>query len=165
MTDFAKRDFGSHVDLPADARTALVETLNVALATTIDLQLQVKQAHWNIKGPQFFARHELFDKIAARLRAASDEFAERASTLGGYAAGTIRVSAERTQLPEYELDVVDGKQHIRVLVERFGKYSSLLRDSIRVSQKLEDPVTEDLFTGILRNAELDLWFLDSHLRV
>ena len=105
--------FTSHVALPDETKVALVETLNVALATTIDLQSQLKQAHWNIKGPQFFARHELFDNVAVKLRDFADSIAERATTLGGYAQGTIRLSVEASKLPEYELRAVDGKQHIQ----------------------------------------------------
>ena len=159
------KTFQSHVKLSDDAKTALVETLNDTLATTSDLRSQVKQAHWNIKGPQFFARHELFDALAARLTGHADSLAERAATLGGYAQGTIRLSAERSKLPEYDLSAVDGRQHIQVLVERFADHAAFLRDAIGTAEVEADPVTEDLLTEVLRSAELDLWFLESHRNV
>ena len=157
--------FPSHVALSDDTRQQLIESLNTALATVLDLQLQVKQAHWNIKGPQFFARHELFDKVAGRLRDSADDIAERAATLGGYAQGTVRLAASHSKLPEYELNAVDGKQHIRTLVERFASYTKLLRENIEDASKNGDPATEDLYTEALRTAELDMWFLESHLHV
>jgi len=157
--------FTNHVSLPENAKTALVDTLNAALATTLDLHSQVKQAHWNIKGPQFFARHELFDTMAVRLRDFADVIAERATTLGGYANGTSRLSAERSKLPEYDLRAVDGKHHIKVLVDRFSDYTAFIRTAIRDAADNNDPATEDLFTEILRGTELDMWFLESHLNV
>ncbi len=157
--------FTSHVALPDDVKDALVETLNTALATTTDLHSQVKQAHWNIKGPQFFARHELFDAMAGRLRGFADTIAERATTMGGYAQGTSRLSAEHSKLPEYDLRAVDGKQHIKVLVDRFSEYTAFVRDALREASEKGDPATEDLYTEILRAAELDMWFLESHLNV
>lgn len=157
--------FTSHVALPDETKVALVETLNVALATTIDLQSQLKQAHWNIKGPQFFARHELFDNVAVKLRDFADLIAERATTLGGYAHGTIRLSAEASKLSEYELRAVDGKHHIKALVDRFSVYTAFVRQAITEAEEKNDPATADLYTNILQGTELDMWFLESHLNV
>ena len=53
-------------DLPPTARQSAIEVLNEHLADAIDLQLQAKQAHWNIKGPNFIGLHELFDRVAAQ---------------------------------------------------------------------------------------------------
>ncbi len=125
----------------------------------------MKQAHWNIKGPQFVARHELFDSLAGRLLDHADVVAERASTLGGYAMGTVRQSAEHSKLPEYDLRAVDGKHHIRALVDRYSDYNRLIRTAVGEAQEHKDPATEDLYTEILRGAELDMWFLESHVNV
>jgi len=157
--------FTNHISLPEENKTKLVDTLNTVLATTADLRSQVKQAHWNIKGPQFFARHELFDNLAAKLNEYADVTAERAATLGGYARGTARQSAERSQIPEYDLRAVDGKHHIRALVDRYSEYTRLIRDALREAAEQGDPATEDLFTEILRGTELDMWFLESHVNV
>jgi len=35
--------------------------LNRRLADAIDLQLQSRQAYWNVKGPNFMSLRELFD--------------------------------------------------------------------------------------------------------
>ena len=157
--------FTNHVSLPEDTKTALVETLNTALATTNDLHSQVKQAHWNIKGPQFFARHELFDTMAGRLRDFADVIAERATTLGGYANGTSRLTGANSKLPEYDLRAVDGKHHLTVLVDRFSDYTAFVREAIQEAADENDPATEDLFTELLRGTELDMWVLESHLNL
>lgn len=155
-------NFPSHVNLPAEARLELISLLNICLANAIDLHWQVKQAHWNIRGKHFYSRHELFDDLAKHLRKQADTVAERAGTLGGYAEGTIRLAANNSQLPEYDLEAVDGDSHLRALVERFARYAASMRDGIRRSEDLEDPVTVDLLTQILGEVELDLWFLESH---
>ena len=53
-------------DLPKDTRTELIAVINQRLADAIDLQAQLKQAHWNVKGPHFIGLHELFDKSPKR---------------------------------------------------------------------------------------------------
>lgn len=146
-----------------DARAQLIRRCNVILGTLLDLGSQVKQAHWNIKGPQFFARHQLFDTLATHLRDWSDSVAERASTLGGYAEGTMRLAVVSSVLPEYDVDAVDGRQHLAALIQRYGRVDGVLRETIAEARRFEDPVSEDLFIEILRGIELDVWFLDSHL--
>jgi DNA-binding ferritin-like protein len=52
-------------DLPAASRAKVIAALNARLADAVDLGAQAKHAHWNVKGPNFIARHELFDKLRA----------------------------------------------------------------------------------------------------
>ncbi|MFT5359341.1 MAG: starvation-inducible DNA-binding protein [Polyangiales bacterium] len=156
--------FPNKVALTDDSKAQLIDTLNAVLATGVDLQIQVKQAGWNIKGPQFFARHLLFDKVAERLRSFADDIAERAATLGGGAKGTVRLSGASSKIPEYDLKAVDGTDQIKALVDRFATYTKLLRRGIEEADTQRDPVTADLYAGALRNAELDMWFLDGQLQ-
>jgi starvation-inducible DNA-binding protein len=78
----------------------VIELLNARLADCKDLQTQTKQAHWNVKGPNFIGLHELFDKINEEVDEYVDEIAERAVQLGGVAEGTARVVAKRSTLPD-----------------------------------------------------------------
>src|SRR5262250_3759746 len=95
-------------DLPKAARVEVIGLLNQRLADIIDLQTQLKQAHWNVKGPHFIGLHELFDKIAEEVESYVDMIAERIVQLGGVAEGTVRISASRSRLEEYPLDIADG---------------------------------------------------------
>ena len=90
-------------DLPEAARSKVCELLNVRLAEAIDLGLQAKQAHWNVRGPSFHSLHELFDEIATGVRKHADEVAERVAQLGGVAEGTLAAVKKRTRLAEYPL--------------------------------------------------------------
>ena len=98
------KTFPTHIDIPAEKRAALIETLNRHLANTLDLYTQVKQAHWNVKGNDFYQLHLLFDEIAEEIEPFIDLLAERVTLLGGYANGTARMSAENSELPEYPTD-------------------------------------------------------------
>src|ERR1700752_5083088 len=107
--------FKSRNDLSEATRAKMIELLNARLADAIDLQTQTKQAHWNIKGPNFIALHELFDKINEEVEDYVDEIAERAVQLGGVAEGTARSVAKRTSLSEYPAKAVDGRGHVEAL--------------------------------------------------
>src|SRR6516225_9479863 len=97
--------FKTKNDLPEGTRAKAVELLNARLADCIDLQTQTKQAHWNVKGPQFIALHELFDKINEEVEDYVDDLAERAVQLGGVVQGTARSVAGRSSLSEYPLSI------------------------------------------------------------
>jgi starvation-inducible DNA-binding protein len=88
----------THNTLSENIRAKSVELLNKHLAAAIDLHGQVKQAHWNVRGPAFIAVHELFDRVAGTVEDYSDTLAERAAALGGTAQGTVQVAAERSFL-------------------------------------------------------------------
>ena len=156
--------FTTHIDIPAEKRAALIEGLNRHLANTLDLYTQVKQAHWNVKGKDFYQLHLLFDEIAEEIEPFIDALAERATLLGGYANGTVRMSAENSELPEYPTDAVDGRDHLEALIERFGQYVGPIRAASNEADEIGDPATADLYNDISRVADKRLWFLEAHVQ-
>lgn len=157
-------NFHTSLDIPASARKEIVDILNADLAATSDLYSQTKQAHWNVKGAQFYQLHELFDDIAEGILAAVDQLAERATALGGYAMGTVRMAASSSYLPEYDCHSSDSLDHVKYLGKRFAMYSKRIREMIDRTAELGDLSTSDLYTEISRNADKYLWFLEAHLQ-
>jgi starvation-inducible DNA-binding protein len=101
-----------------------VELLNRNLAMAVDLERQAKQAHWNVKGPNFIALHELFDKVAEIAEEFTDLLAERATALGGTAEGRLHAVVESSSLPRYPGEIVSGREHVYALstaLASFGK--------------------------------------------
>lgn len=155
----------TRIDIPESTRIKLIELLNKSLAATLDLKTHVKQAHWNVKGKDFFQLHSLFDEIAAEVEEFVDTVAERVTTLGGTAMGTARLAAENSILPEYPHNIYAGLDHIEALAERFGAYANHLRAAIETSDELGDADTADLYTQISRQIDMRLWFLEAHIQV
>src|ERR1700691_3727002 len=93
--------YRTRIDLPEPTRTKSISLLNKTLAASLDIWSQVKQAHWNVKGKDFYQLHLLFDDIAGVLYEYIDLVAERITALGGIAQGTARMSAQHSFLPEY----------------------------------------------------------------
>ena len=150
-------------DLPSQLRTRMVELLNGRLADAIDLSAQAKQAHWNVKGPNFIALHELFDKVAEHIEDHVDTVAERITALGGTAHGTIAVVSRTTSLNPYPDDITEGVQHIEALSSALADFGAKARKAIDEAARAGDADTSDLFTGISREIDKDLWFLEAHL--
>jgi starvation-inducible DNA-binding protein len=163
-TSIATHLFSTHIDLPMESREQLITLLNEHLADTFDLMSQTKQAHWNVKGKDFYQLHLLFDEIAGELADFVDLLAERATSLGGYATGTVRMAAENSALPEYPTDITEGTEHVKALVERFGLYGSRIRIAIDAAINLGDQSTGDLYIEISRTVDKRLWFLEAHIQ-
>ncbi|HEU4616249.1 MAG TPA: DNA starvation/stationary phase protection protein Dps [Kofleriaceae bacterium] len=149
--------------LPETSRTALVETLNARLADGLDLHSHIKVAHWNVRGPQFPTLHPLFEQFATQLAAHNDALAERAVTLGGLAAGSVRHVAKHSRLADYPVDVTRDLDHVRLLAERFDTYLEGVRESRGIAEKLGDTDTVDLLTGVVTELEKNAWFLRATL--
>ena len=152
------------IDLPAAARTKLVELLNARLADAIDLQTQCKQAHWNVKGPSFIALHKLFDEINEDVEEYVDDLAERAVALGGIAEGTARAAVKRSTLEEYSVKITGEEDHLDALSTALAHFGKQARAGIEASNDLKDADTADLFTEISRGVDKWLWMVEAHLQ-
>ena len=155
--------FNTRHDLKDNVREQVTQFLNEALASTADLYSQVKQAHWNVKGPHFYQLHTMFDEIATEVSEYVDEIAERITALGGTAHGTVRMAAANSFLKEYPIHAVDGQEHLTALADRFAAYAKVIRDGIDQTAELGDADTADLLTEISRTIDKRLWFIESHL--
>jgi starvation-inducible DNA-binding protein len=158
------RTFETAVDLPAETRVAMIALLNQELADTADLYSQTKQAHWNVKGIHFYQLHLLFDQLAEKRQVEADELAERATELGGYALGTVRMAAAASRVPEIPTGINAGVDYVEALVERYGVHANAMRGAIDEADEAGDKDTADLFTEISRELDKDLWFLQAHLQ-
>src|SRR5437016_7231320 len=149
----APKMYETENDIPQPRRLELNTLMNQRLADAIDLQLQLKQAHWNVKGPHFIGLHELFDKIDEEVESYVDLIAERIVQLGGIAEGTARVAAARSRLEEYPLDIADGAAHVEAVARALSTFGREARVSIDESNALDDADTADMFTEISRGID------------
>jgi starvation-inducible DNA-binding protein len=156
--------FKTKNDLSEATRSKAIELLNARLADCIDLQTQTKQAHWNVKGPNFIGLHELFDKINEEVEDYVDEIAERAVQLGGVAEGTARMAAKKSSLSEYPGNIADGRSHVEALSNALAAFGKSARKAIGDANEFGDLDTADLFTEVSRGIDKWLWFVEAHLQ-
>ena len=151
-------------DLPETVRTQVAGLLNERLADVIDLATQAKQAHWNVKGPQFIALHKLFDEIHDAVQEYADLLAERVVQLGGIAEGTVRIVAERSELTEYPRTIADGPEHVNALAGALAEFGARIRRAIDQTSDLGDQGSADICTEISRGIDKWLWFVEAHVQ-
>ncbi len=149
-------------NLNSNTKTAVAALLNARLADAIDLALMTKQAHWNLRGRQFFAVHEMLDGLRTEIDGHVDILAERIVQLGSIALGTTQAVAEGSKLKAYPADLISVDSHVAALEERYGDLANATRAAIDTSQEAGDACTADIFTAFSRSLDKALWFLEAH---
>jgi len=155
--------YQSHLDLSAHIRKGSIALLQARLSDSLDLEAQMKQAHWNVKGRNFFMLHELFDKIHGVVEDFVDLIAERITTLGGVADGRVQTTAKKSSLYEYSLETTGGESHLKVVAAVLAQFGKALRADIDAAAELGDADTADVFTEVSRETDKQLWFVEAHL--
>lgn len=156
--------FDTENSLEQDTRTRLVQVLNQRLADAIDLQLQAKIAHWNVRGPNFMQLHELFDRVYDRAREHSDLIAERIGQLGGLAEVNVQTVAARSELDIYPTDNVGAMEHVKLVAKALAAFGSMGRKAIDTASETGDEITADILTEVTRSSDKMLWFVEAHLQ-
>jgi starvation-inducible DNA-binding protein len=151
-------------DLKSNSKKVAIEILNARLADGIDLALLTKQAHWNIKGPQFIALHEMIDGFRTEIDGHVDTLAERVVQLGGTALGTTQAVGKASTLEAYPTDIYKSEDHLNALTQRYAKAANLVRAAIDETGDAGDADTADIFTAYSRALDKALWFLEAHLQ-
>ena len=163
----ASHDGGSahhtHHDLPEKLRKRVASELNALLADAGDLTMQAKQAHWNVRGPNFIALHKLFDEVYQHAGEWTDSIAERITALGGQAFGTVQAAAQNSRLEPYPLDLSEERGHVERLSMALAQFGEQVRGLMDTFTKLGDLGSADLCTEISRAVDKDLWFVEAHL--
>ena len=157
--------YSTRLDLSEEKRHKLIALLNQTLADTSDLYSQTKQAHWNVKGKDFYQLHLLYDELAEKLEEPADLVAERVVLLGGYARGTVRMAAEHSRITPFpSLENGADPRYLETLADRWAEYAKHIREDNETSDEIGDPATTDLYDQITHIADRGTWFIEGHLQ-
>jgi starvation-inducible DNA-binding protein len=155
--------YASQLDLPEQVRKQAAALLQARLSDCLDLEAQLKQAHWTVRGIQFYQLHKLFDALHDEAEEYVDIIAERISAIGGVPDGRIQTTAEKTSLYPYGLGTRWGAEHLRAIAASLSELGKLLRADIDKAGEIGDADTADVFTEVSRGIDKQLWFVEAHL--
>jgi len=142
------------------ASTRLIEHLQRVLVDLIELQLQGKQAHWNVVGKDFRDMHLQLDEIIETARLGSDTIAERLRALHAVPDGRSGTVSGTTSLPDYPMGEIDTVQTIDLVTERLETAVRTMRE-VHDEVDEEDPTTSDLLHELIAALEKHAWMVSA----
>jgi starvation-inducible DNA-binding protein len=150
--------------LPEQVRRSSIGVLDQCLADLSAMTMQLKSAHWNVKGREFYQFHELFEDLVEEFDDYIDDVAERSSALGGRPPGTAREVARQTTIPALPPQTVEGVALVDELADRLAVLDANLYEQLETVTEQNDLDTADLLNEISRVVAKSLWFLEAHLQ-
>jgi DNA-binding ferritin-like protein len=139
-------------------RSAVTGLLQDRLEDAIDLMMQARQAHLNVRRKNVSSWQQLFGKVYADTVVYVDIIAERIDRLENNEKGTVRSAAEKSGLSDHPVGVSSSQKDVTDLVYTLACFGELIRESIGHCTKLGDIDTAEIFMRVSRGVGMNLWF-------
>ena len=151
-----------NVGLPEPVRLSISEGLSRVLAETYALYLKTQNFHWNVRGPEFYSLHLLFEKQYEELADAVDEVAERIRALGFFVDASLGAFRTKSSIKD-EDKVLNFREMLLSLIEGHDTCIRHMRKVAEIADKDMDFATTDMLGRLLGSHEKMAWFLRSQL--
>lgn len=145
--------------LDEDTRKQVGEALQTTLVELISLELQGKQAHWNVVGPRFRSLHLQLDEMVAEYRIWIDDVAERMTAVGLLPDGRPQ-TISTADLEEMPAGTIRDDEVVTSFGELLTKIAARVRERVQLMDEL-DLGSQDVLIDVLRGIEEQLWMLQA----
>lgn len=144
-----------HTSITGKARESLVRILDYVLKEECFLLETTRNYHGNVRGPNLYSLHRLFDEQRRQIDYWLERVIEQAKSIG---AGTRAASkrAKEAATPPSTGAGLPAHSMIRDLLGRHERMAKRLRDEL---ERLRDPATADLLERIVEFHETTAWML------
>ena len=140
-----------------------VAALQNTLTELQALQLQVKQAHWNVSGTLFYTLHELLQEHYEGVSKYADDVAERMLAVGASSDGRAITIVASSRLPEIPGGFMDDSQVIQFFTYQYETVGQRLFQRIGDVEKV-DPTTANLLQEVESTIEKYQWQMRAFLQ-
>lgn len=139
--------------------------LNQLVADLEQVQTNVHQVHWYMRGRQFFTLHPEMDEFNEGFADEEDQVAERLIALNGSPFATTHEFIEHTGLPDEKIEF--NQYSLPELMQRLVNNFRYLRDqfqkAIDLTDEENDQPTQDMINGFKIDIDKKIWMLSAYL--
>ncbi|WP_296194991.1 DNA starvation/stationary phase protection protein [uncultured Microbacterium sp.] len=126
------------------------------------LAVNGKQAHWNVRGKNFIAIHELIDTLVEHAQDGADTAAERIVALGLPVDARLETVAAKTKATAVAAGFEQWEDTVRALIADIDAVTADVQAAIDGLDEI-DLSSQDVVIGIMRELQKDRWFLFAHI--
>ena len=130
--------------------------LQQTLTELQQLQLQTKQAHWNVSGTLFYPLHELLQDHYEGVAKYADEVAERLQGIGVSSDGRANTIVRTSRIPEFPGGFVDDAQVIQWFAQYYRVTSDEIAQAIKATED-KDATTSNLLQEVQHAIDKYQW--------
>ncbi len=140
-----------------------VAALQNTLTELQALQLQTKQAHWNVSGTLFYTLHELLQEHYEGISKYADDTAERMLSVGASSDGRAITIVASSRLPEIPAGFIDDAQVIQFFIYQYETVGQRIFQRIGDVEKA-DPTTANQLQEVEAAIEKYQWQMRAFLQ-
>ena len=134
-----------------------VAALQRTLTELQQLQLQLKQSHWNVSGTLFYPLHLLFQEHYNGVSKDADMVAQRLLAIGSSSDGRATTIVQTSAIPEMPGGFLDDAQLIVWWTNTYKVVGDELRQAIRDTNE-PDPTSSNLLQSVEQAIDEYQWF-------
>jgi starvation-inducible DNA-binding protein len=136
---------------------ATVASLQRTLTELQQLQLQLKQSHWNVSGTMFYPLHLLFQQHYDGISKDADMVAQRLLAIGASSDGRATTIVQTSKIPEIPGGFLDDAQLIVWWTNTYKVVGDEIRQAIRDTSE-PDPTSSNLLQSVEQQIDEYQWF-------
>ena len=140
-----------------------VAALQNTLTELQALQLQTKQAHWNVSGTLWYTLHELLQDHYEGISKYADEVAERNLSIGASSDGRAITIVAASRLPEIPGGYLDDAQVIQFFTYQYEVVGQRIHQRVGDIEKV-DPTSANLLQEVEHTIEKYQWQMRAFLQ-
>lgn len=139
---------------------AVIEHLNLELATAFVQSFNARRYHWMVSGPHFRDYHLRFSDLYDAVEATVDELAERVRMLDGTPITTpAQMESLSVVKPSDTKKRLGAADMVKEALAGEDKIVALMHKGIEIANQANDPGTADLLTRFVQVHQKEAWFL------
>lgn len=142
--------------------TDLHHDLNALLADHQVLYQKLRNYHWTVRGPHFFALHSRFEALYDTIAERTDAIAERLMALGGRPLATLAQALEISRIEE-DSEARAAEFMVQKIASDLDSVRTEVRRVAADAAERGDAATANLLDGFADADEKTLWMLRAFL--
>ena len=151
---------------PQNGEKGLKETVAALQRTLTELQqleLQLKEAHWNVSGAEFYQLHIELQKHFEGVVKLADMVAQRLLAIGASADGRATTIVRTSRVPEIPGGYIDDAQVVAWFTDTYKLVGDETRQAIYDTEK-DDPTTSNLLQTVESTIDEYQWQMRAFLQ-